>query len=100
MYVFFRFVSLVLVVTALMLMGADLISSLEHPGQFTVRSIADLWNLFQKGGAEAFLGWCGAHLPGFLAAAAAFTLKLWGWGVTGTLGVILAFVFGRRHDPA
>jgi len=39
MAIFMRLVSLVLIVTALMLLGADAISSLERGGELTVRSL-------------------------------------------------------------
>ncbi len=100
MFVFMRLISLVLVVTALMLMGADLVTSLEKGGHITVRSLAVVWDIFQKGGAEGFKAWSSAHLPGFLASAVAWTLGLWSWAVTGVIGVILAFIFGRKHEHA
>jgi hypothetical protein len=92
--------SLVLVIMALMLMGGDIITSLEHQGTITVRSIAEVWDLFEAGGAEAFKAWNAAHLPGFLAQAIAFVLGFWSWAVVGVLGVVLAFVFGRKHEAA
>jgi hypothetical protein len=97
--VLMRFISLVLVVAALMLLGADAITSLEHRGQIDVRSLETVWALFDKGAVDAFKAWDAARLPGFLATAIFNLLALPGWGVTGVIGVILAFVFGRRHDP-
>jgi hypothetical protein len=94
-----RFISLVLVVMALMLLGADGITSLEHHGQIDVRSLQAVWALFDKGAVDAFLAWNAAHLPGFLSSFVANLLTLPGWAVTGVIGVILAFIFGRRHDP-
>ena len=100
MFVFMRLISLILVVTALMLMGADLVTSLEKGGHITVRSLAVVWDLFEKGGAEAFKAWSVAHLPGFLANTASWLLGLWSWAVTGLIGVILAFIFGRHNEHA
>lgn len=93
-----RFISLILVVAALMLLGADAVTSLEHHGQIDVRSLEAVWSLFDKDAMDAFKAWDAAHLPGFLAGAIFNLLALPGWGVTGVIGVILAFVFGRRHD--
>ena len=59
MFVLMRFISLILVVAALMLMGADLVTSLEKGGHITARSLAIVWDLFEKGGAEGFVV-CGA----------------------------------------
>ena len=99
MFVLMRFISLILVVAALMLMGADLVTSLEKGGHITARSLAIVWDLFEKGGAEGFKAWSSAVLPGFLANAIAWLLGLWSWAVIGVIGVILAFIFGRHHEP-
>lgn len=96
MYVLMRIVSLVLVVIALMLLGADAISALEHHGRIAVRSIADVWAMFDASSVQAFLGWTNAKVP-FLAGAASSVLSIPGWALSGVLGVILAFVFGREH---
>ena len=38
-----RFVSLALIIIALMLLGADMVTSLEKGGQIAVRSIEQVW---------------------------------------------------------
>ncbi len=98
MFVFMRLVSLVLVVIALMLLGADAVTSLEHHGQISVRSLDAVWALFDKGSVDAFRAWCASTLPGFLAQGVNSALLLPGWAVTGVIGVILAFIFGRKHE--
>ncbi|MDE2494952.1 MAG: hypothetical protein KGL97_13715 [Alphaproteobacteria bacterium] len=100
MFVFMRLVSLVLVVVALMLLGADAVSSLEHHGEITVRSLGAVWAMFDKGSLDTFNAWCAGSLPGFLSQGIRSALSLPGWAVTGVLGVILAFIFGRKHDTA
>ena len=96
MTVVLRLISLVLVVAALMLLGADAVTSLEKGGEITVRSLDQVWALFDKAGPIAFKAWLGhtlpAPVPGWFSAA----LALPGWAVTGVIGVILAFLFGRR----
>jgi len=94
MYVVLRFLSLILIVVALMLLGADVVTSLEHGGQITVRSIGQVWAILDKSGAEAFKAWASSSMP-FMGS----VLALPGWAVTGVLGVILAFLFGRRSGP-
>ena len=96
MVVVMRLISLVLVVSALMLLGADAVTSLEKGGEITVRSIEQVWALFSKGGADAFKVWTEHYLPGPVPHWIASVLTLPGWAVTGVLGVILAFLFGRR----
>jgi hypothetical protein len=98
MSILMRLVSLVLIVGALMLLGADVVTSLERGGEITVRSVAQVWGLFDKAGMEGFKAWTNHNLPGFLAQGVYSFLAVPGWGLTGVLGVILAFVFGRKHE--
>lgn len=95
MFVILRLISLVLVVAAIMLLGADIVTSLENGGKIMVRSLDQVVALFDKDGVVAFHGWCDAHLPAFLAHGIAFVMSLWGWAVAGVPGIVLAFLFGR-----
>ena len=96
MFVILRLISLILVVSALMLLGADAVTSLENGGKIMVRSLDQVWALFNASGDAAFHAWCNAHLPGFLAHGIAGLFGLPGWAATGVPGIILAFLFGRR----
>jgi len=100
MFVLMRLISLILVVIALMLMGGDVVTSLEKGGHISVRSLAEVWELFDKGGVEIFKAWNAAHLPGFLAGAIAWLLGVWSWLVVGLVGIVLAFLFGQKHETA
>ena len=99
MFVVMRLVSLLLVVCAIMMMGGDVITSLEKGGEITVRSFNELWALYSKHGAEAFSAWLDRSLPTFLSHGVESGLALPAWAVTGVPGVILAFAFGRRLGP-
>lgn|SRR5471030_2488462 len=96
MFVVLRLISLILVVSALMLLGADAVTSLENGGKIMVRSLDQVWALFNASGVAGFHAWCSAHLPGFLANGIAALFRLPGWAATGVPGIILAFLFGRR----
>jgi hypothetical protein len=99
MYAFMRLFSLFLVVIALMMLGADAVTSLEHQGQISVRSFEAMWGLFDAGGIQAFKAWMNHALPGFLAGAIESVLAIPAWSI-GVIGVILAFVFARKHEAA
>ncbi len=99
MYAFMRLFSLFLVVIALMLLGADAVTSLEHQGQITVRSFDTLWGLFDAGSLAAFKAWAERVLPGFLSGAIESVLAIPAWTI-GVIGVVLAFVFGRKHEAS
>jgi hypothetical protein len=95
MFIVLRLIALVLVTIALMLLGADLITTLET-GKFTTRSLASLWSLIDKAEPAAFFVWAEHHLPSFLASWSKALLSLWGWAATGPLGCLLLLLFGRR----
>ena len=98
MSVTLRLVSLILIVIALMLLGADAITSLERGGELTVRSLGTVWEAVHPASLGDLKSWVQNRLPGMAQGVYSF-LATPGWGVTGVIGVILAFVFGRQHGP-
>ena len=98
MAVFMRLVSLILIVIALLLLGADAITSLERGGQLTVRSLGAIWEMLDKTHLDGFKDWVQNERPGMAQSVYSF-LALPGWAATGVLGVIFAFLFGRKHGP-
>jgi hypothetical protein len=98
MAVFMRLISLILIVIALLLLGADAVSSLEKGGELTVRSLDAVWQIIHPASLFTMKTWLHDHAPGIAQPVYSF-LSSPGWGVTGVIGVILAFVFGRRLGP-
>ena len=97
MYALMRLFSLLLVVIALMLLGADAITSLEHPGKITMCSFEMIWSLFNPGTLAAFKAWATGTLPGFAANGIFSVIAIPAWSI-GVIGVILAFIFGRKQE--
>ncbi len=66
MAVFMRLVSLILIVIALMLLGADAVTSLGKGGEITVRSLDTVWGPAQPGRPRRLqaVGAEQRHLPG------------------------------------
>jgi hypothetical protein len=100
MFVALRFFSLFLIVIALMLLGADLVTTLEKSGEITVRSLYDVWAIFDKSAADGFVSWLEHTLPSPTPSWIEALLGLPGWAIFGVFGVILAFLFGRRPEEA
>ena len=98
MAILMRLVSLLLIVIALMLLGADAVTSLEKGGEVTVRSLGTVWALLNQGSLDGFKSWLQNHAA-FMAPFIYSFLATPGWGVTGVIGVILAFIFGRKLGP-
>ena len=93
-----RLAALFLIVCALMLLGVDAVTSLEKGGEITVRSLDMVWTALDKDSLDSFKSWVQNHAA-FMAQGVYSSLALPGWAVTGVIGVILAFVFGRRIGP-
>lgn len=98
MAVFMRLISLILIVAALLFLGADAVSSLERGGELTVRSLDSIWGMVNAGSLLLFKSWVQNHAAS-VAQSVYSSLAMPAWAVTGVVGVILAFVFGRRHGP-
>ena len=98
MIVFMRLLSLILIVAALLFLGADAVSSLERGGELTVRNLDAVWGMLDARSLAAFKSWMQNHAA-FMAQGVYSSLALPAWAATGVVGVILAFVFGRRHGP-
>ena len=63
MAVLMRLISLILIVTALMLLGADAVSSLERGGELVVRSLGTVWGIMNQHSLDAFKSWVQNHTP-------------------------------------
>ena len=93
-----RIVSLILLVIALVLLGADAVTSLAKGGQITVRSIDQVWTYLGAASIAAFKSWLAHSLPSPVPGWFYSVLALPAWALSGVLGVVLAFLFGR-HAP-
>ncbi len=91
-----RLFSLVLILAALLLLCIDMLSSLEGGGQLVVRSLQQVWALADDASLTRFLAWLKTHEA--FAAPTVTALALPGWGVTGVLGVLIAFLAGRHPE--
>jgi len=91
-----RFVSLALIVIALTLLGADMVASLQKGGQIAVHSIEQVWGFLAPSGIAGAKTWVEQTLPSPLPGWFYSVLALPAWALTGVLGVVIAFLFGRR----
>jgi hypothetical protein len=93
--VLMRLVALIMIVTALMLLGADALTSLEKGGEITVRSFGVVWAALDPVSLARVKDWVQHYLP-FMAQGVYSALAIPGWGLIGVVGVLIAFIFGRR----
>jgi hypothetical protein len=86
-----RWVGILLLLHALMLLGADEISSIENDGIRTIRSLGRILTLYRADPEPLLMS-----LPVWLAAGLGWVLALPGWGVLAAIGAVLAAVFRAR----
>lgn len=86
-----RILGIVLLLHALMLLGADEISTIENGGIRTIRSFGQILTLY-RADPETLL----ASVPEWLSVGLGWLLAVPGWGVLGVTGAALAFVFRAR----
>ena len=92
--VIFRVISLVIIAVALMLLGADALTSLENGGM-TLRTTAEVLNLIGQDGAgvQSLLE---GSLPGALSPIVSQSMNIAAWVPLGVIGLILAMIFRVR----
>ena len=93
-----RFISLILIAVGLMLLGADVVSSLEK-GHIVVRSLEQVWASLNPHSLAGFKAWLEHALPppspGWIES---FIANVYSWAPFGVIGVILAFLVGRSSE--
>jgi hypothetical protein len=91
-----RWFSLLLIVLALMLLGADIVSTLEMPGAVVVRPLEKIFMLF---GFQS-RPWVEANFAPWLVNPSLAVLASPGWAILGILGVIFSLLApSRRPKP-
>ena len=86
-----RWLGILLLLHALMLLGADEISSIENDGIRTIRSLQRILTLYRADPEPLLMA-----LPAWLSPALAWVLSMPGWGVLAVIGAALAVVFRAR----
>ncbi len=86
-----RLLGIGLLLHALMLLGADEISTIENDGIRTIRSLGRILTLYRADPEPLLMS-----LPEWLSTGLAWVLALPGWGVLAVIGAALAVIFRTR----
>ena len=90
-----RWISLILIVVALMLLGADIVSTLEREDGAVLRSLDGVLALVGASPRD----WIEANLPNLAAWSVVTLMSAPGWMSLGVLGLFLAWLSSRRREP-
>ncbi|HEX3486590.1 MAG TPA: hypothetical protein VHT51_16140 [Micropepsaceae bacterium] len=97
--VIFRLIGFILIILSLMLLGADLVSTLEKNGGTVIRSLDQILMLL---GVDAS-AWAEQTLPPQIAGGLGTIISWPGWAVLGVPGALLSMIGGgppkNRHVP-
>lgn len=99
MRTFLSYFGLILLGIALMLLGADMVTTLEHQGQITLRSFLDVWAIFDKAAVATFTAWLAKTLPGWGVNTIQLVLGIPAWSI-GFVGFFITFFAGHKRDEA
>ena len=97
MRTFMSYVGLILLGLGLMLLGADMVTTLEHQGQITLRSFLDVWAIFDKAAVAGFVAWISKTAPQFVSSGVLAVLSIPAWSI-GVVGVVIAFLAAHKRD--
>ena len=86
-----RLLGIGLLLHALMLLGADEISTIENGGIRTIRSLGRILTLYRADPEPLLMS-----LPEWLSAGLGWVIAMPGWGVFAVIGAALAWVFRAR----
>ena len=92
--ILFRIISLVIIAAALMVLGADALTSVEG-GSVAMHSLAEVLDLASEGSAGALSSWSQGALP-VATPAVGMVLGAPAWIPLGVLGMFLALIFRVR----
>lgn len=90
-----RFFGLLLIVIALMLLGADVVNAIEAGTGFPTRSLDEIMLLLGSGSP---MSWIEASLPPSLASLVTIPLRLPAWLSIGLVGALLSLIAGSGKD--
>lgn len=96
--IIFRFIALILIVAALMVLGHDALTSLQAEEGIKMVAAGELWTLLEPGSYEAASSWIGSTGGEGAASAWSTVMGFPAFAVLGVLGVLLAIIFRSRDD--
>mgnify|MGYP000891248877 FL=1 len=92
----FRLIAVIFIVAGLLVVGYDIIGSLQAGQGFHALSLEQLWTLIHQGSLDGFRAWVGQKVPNPGPGIAATTLGFPAFAVFGAIGILLGLLFQRR----
>lgn len=93
---FFRLIAVIFIVAGLLVLGYDVISSIQAGQGFKALPLADLWNLVHSGSLEGYRAWVTETIPSPGPSISESILSFPAFAVYGVIGVLLGLLFQKR----
>jgi hypothetical protein len=93
---FFRLIAVIFIVAGLLVVGYDIISSVQAGQGFRALPLTDVWNLIHAGSLTAYREWVTATIGNPGPSISEAILGFPAFAVFGVIGVLLGLLFQRR----
>lgn len=96
----FRLIAVIFIVAGLMVVGYDVISSMQVGQGFKAISLEGTWSLFSQSSLDSFRQWYSLKVPNPGPGIIGSILSFPAFAVLGVIGVLLGLLFQRRDRYA
>ncbi len=93
---FFRLIAVIFIVAGLLVLGYDVIFSIQQGQGFKALPLADLWKLIHAGSLDGYRAWVTETIPNPGPSISESILGFPGFAVFGVIGVLLGLLFQKR----
>ncbi len=93
---FFRLIAVIFIVAGLLVLGYDVISSIQAGQGFKALPLADLWGLIHPASLEGYRAWVTQTIPNPGPSISESVLGFPAFAVYGVIGVLLGLLFQKR----
>ncbi len=94
--VVFRLIAVIFIVAGLLVLGYDVISSIQAGQGFKALPLADVWSLVHAGSLEGYRAWVTETIPDPGPSISESILGFPAFAVYGVIGVLLGLLFQKR----
>ena len=92
----FRLIAVIFIVAGLLVVGYDIIGSMQAGQGFRALSLESLWTMINQGSLDGFRAWVTQSVPNPGPGIAGLVLGFPAFAVFGVIGILLGLLFQRR----
>lgn len=93
---FFRLIAVIFIVAGLLVLGYDVISSIQNAQGFKALSLSSVWSMINASSLEGYRNWVTETIPNPGPSISESILAFPAFAVYGVIGVLLGLLFQKR----